>query len=70
MDQVRREAARRGETVTGLIESGLRLILSQAHTPARRKQVKLPVVRARGGVLPGVALNDNAALLDIIEGRR
>jgi hypothetical protein len=32
--------------------------------------VKLTISEAGGGVLPGIDLNDNAALLDIMEGRR
>lgn len=69
MNQAKREAEQRGETVTALIEEGLRLVLAQSQQPARREQVKLPVSVIGGGVLPGVDLNDSAALLDIMEGR-
>ena len=67
--QVKREASARGETMTSLIEQGLRLVLARPHTPRRRKRVKLPVSHEGGGVLPGVDLNNSAALLDIMEGR-
>jgi hypothetical protein len=70
LDQAKRESARRGETVTALIEQGLRLVLAQARTPERRKRVVLPVSRAGGGVLPGIDLNDSSALLDAMEQRR
>ena len=70
LDQARREAARRGETLTSLIEQGLRLALAHSHRPPKRPRVKLPVSRAGGGVLPGVDLNDTASLLDRMEGRR
>ena len=40
------EAARRGTTLTALIESGLRLTLSQS------RQDRLPVCQAVGGTLP------------------
>jgi hypothetical protein len=67
MNQIKREAEQRGETVTSLIEEGLRLILAQSHQPPQRERVTLPVSKASGGVLPGVDLNDSAALLDILE---
>ena len=69
MNQVKREAEQRGETVTALIEEGLRLVLAQSHQPPSRERVTLPVSSAGGGVLPGVDLNDSAALEDIMEGR-
>jgi hypothetical protein len=68
--QAKREAARRNETLTSLIEQGLRLVLARSDTPRRRKKVRLPVCRVGGGVLPGVDLSNNAELLDIMEGYR
>ena len=70
MEQMRREAARRRETLTSLIEQGVRLVLARSHPPRRGKMVALPVCRRGGGTLPGVDLNDSAALLDRMEGRR
>ena len=71
LEQAKREAAQRHETLTALIEQGLRLILAQSRSPkSRRKRVVLPVCRARGGVLPGVDLDNNAALLDVMDDRR
>jgi Ribbon-helix-helix protein, copG family len=67
--QVKAEAARRGETVTALIERGLRLILSGSHRAPRRSAVKLPVSRATGGTRPGIDLNDSASLSDRLDGR-
>jgi len=46
--QVKAEAARRGETVTALIERGLRLILAGAHRAPGRPPIKLPISRATG----------------------
>lgn len=69
LEQAKREAARRGETLTALIEKGLRLVLAQSRPARGRRRVVLPVCRAGGGVLPGVDLNDSAALLDLLEGR-
>ena len=70
LEQAKREAVRRGETLTALIEQGLQLVLAQSGPRQRRKRVVLPVCRAGGGVLPGVDLNDSSALLDVMEGRR
>ena len=70
LEQAKREATRRGETLTVLIEQGLRLVLASKGSARRQKRVVLPVCRAGGGVLPGVDLNDSSGLLDIMEGRR
>lgn len=70
LERAKREAARRGETLTSLIERGLRLVLARPQTSGARPRVELPVSRAGGGTLPGVDLDDGAAVLDIIEGRR
>jgi hypothetical protein len=70
LEQAKREAARRGGTLTDLIEKGLRLVLAQSRPTPRRPRVVLPECRAGGGLVGGVDLNDSAALLDILEGRR
>jgi len=70
LDRARREAARRGETLTALIERGLRLVLASPDQRPGRRHVEIPVCREGGGTLPGVDLDDSAALLDIVEGRR
>lgn len=69
LKRAKREAVRRGSTVTALMEEGLQLVLAEKYgKPAAR--VKLPLCRAGGGVLPGVDLNDSTSLLDIMEARR
>lgn len=70
LERAKREASRRGQTLTSLIEQGLRLVLAQTRPKHRRARVVLPVCRAGGGTLPGVNLDDSAALLDIMEGAR
>lgn len=67
LEQAKSEATRRHQTLTALIEQGLRLILAKKQEPSRRRSVRLPVCRAGGGTLPGVDLNDSAALLDVME---
>jgi hypothetical protein len=68
--QAKDEASRRGETLTALIERGLRLVLAQPSRGARRPRIRLPVSRAAGGTRPGVDLDNSVMLLDVLEGRR
>ena len=70
LEQAKREAARRGETLTSLVERGLRLVLARPQARRSRRRVELPICPAGGGTLPGVDLDDSAALLDVLEGRR
>ncbi|MGH8665408.1 MAG: CopG family transcriptional regulator [Burkholderiales bacterium] len=70
LEQAKKEAARRGITLTALLEQGLRLALARRPSAARRSAVKLPECNAGGGALPGVDLNDSAALLDRMDGRQ
>ena len=68
--QAKREANERGETLTSLIEQGLRLVLTGSRQQvARRARAILPVSKAGGGTFRGIDLNDSAALLDRMEGR-
>ncbi len=69
LTQAKQEASKRGETLTALIEQGLRLVLSHRAPERARSRVTLPVCRAGGGTLPGIDLNDSANLLDLMEKR-
>lgn len=69
MERARREAARRNTTLTALIEAGLQMVLRTPRTSANAQRISLPVCQAGGGTLPGVDLNDSAALLDHMESR-
>ncbi len=60
-------AAREQRTLTALIEEGLTLVLERPR-PERRR-VSLPISKARSGVRPGVDLNCNATLLDVLDER-
>lgn len=62
-------AARRGRSLTSVFEEALRRLLSEAERLDKRERAELPVSAATGGVLPGVDLDDSAALLDAMEGR-
>jgi hypothetical protein len=61
LEQAKREAHRRGETLTSLIEKGLRRELANGKV-APRPWVKVPVGRATGPAAPGLDLDSNASI--------
>ena len=67
MERARREAERRGVTLTSLIEQGLRLVLRRPLKKSERPTTTLPVCRVGGGARSGVDLNNSAGLLDRME---
>jgi hypothetical protein len=67
LQQARKEATRRGVTLTSLLEEGLRLALLKP-APKKRPRIELPVSTKTGGLLPGVDLSNSAALLDLMDG--
>jgi hypothetical protein len=67
LDRARKEAKRRGITLTALIEEGLKLAMRRPLKAHVRAAVELPVSPAQGGTLPGVDLDNSAALLDRME---
>ena len=67
LEQAKREARRRWQTLTSLIDQGLRLARAQPVRRPHQKKFVLPVSKQTGGVMPGVDLNNGAALLDIME---
>lgn len=69
LQEAKMEAVRRGETLTALIERGLRMILTKRKEEPGKRRVRIPVSRARGGTQPGVNLDDSADLLDLMEDR-
>jgi hypothetical protein len=69
LEQAKKEAARQGKTLTAFMDEAIRRALAKPHERRPRKRVRLPVSRSIGGTLPGVDLNDSAALLEIMEGR-
>jgi hypothetical protein len=60
------QAARRGTTLTALIEDALRESLARQHKTQQRKPVRLVTFGGKG-LHPGVDLDDSAALLDLME---
>lgn len=64
--EAKEAAARRGSTLTALIEEALRESLNRAQE-AKAERIPLPVSRTGGGLRPGVDLDNSAALLDLME---
>lgn len=63
--RAKRKAAAEGRSLTSLIEDGLRRVLSE-RAPADEGGRTLPrVSTATGGLLPGIDLNDSAALQEM-----
>jgi hypothetical protein len=60
------QAARRGTTLTAIIEDALRESLARQHHVQQREPVRL-VTFGGQGLHPGVDLDDSAALLDLME---
>lgn len=66
LSEAKQIAARTNRTLTAVIEDALRQHLSQQKELEERKPVRLKTVDGRGP-LPGVDLDDSAALLDLME---
>lgn len=67
LERARQEAARRGITLTALIEQGLGLALRRPLKSSTKNVITLPVSGATGGTLPGVNLDRTSELLDRME---
>ena len=67
LQALKKQAAEQGTTVTALIEDSLRASLARKHVRGRGRRVRLKTY-GRGGLLPGVDLDDTASLLDLMEG--
>lgn len=64
LERARLEAARRGITLTALIEQGLGLALRRPLKSSPQNIITLPVSRATGGTMPGVNLDRSSELFD------
>lgn len=63
--RAKRKAAAEGRSLTALIEEGLRRVVNERRSSARAERAMPPVSEATGGLLPGIDLNDTAALLEL-----
>jgi hypothetical protein len=65
--EAKKKAAESHRTLTAVIEDALRESFSRKGRPAKRRRVRLPTAGG-GGLLPGVDLDNTAALLDRMDG--
>ncbi len=63
--RAKRKAVAEGRTLTALIEDGLRRVLNERAPSGKTRRVLPPVSTAEGGVLPGIDLNETAALQEM-----
>ncbi len=65
LKRAKRKAAAEGSTLTALIAEGLRIVVSDRRPSTRRKHVLPRVSKARGGLMPGVDLNDLSTIEEL-----
>lgn len=72
MRRAKRKEAAEGRSLTALIEDGLRRVLNERAASGNSGRTLPPVSAMTGGLVPGVDLNDSAALqeMDDLEGVR
>lgn len=59
------KASAEGRTLTSLIEEGLRRVVSEPASRAKAARILPRVSTARGGLMPGIDLDDSAALQQV-----
>jgi hypothetical protein len=64
--EVKQVAARTNRTLTAVVEDALRQLLATQNELSRREPVRLTTF-GKGGLLPGVDLDDSAELLSLME---
>ena len=64
--EVKQIADQSSRTMTSVIEDALREMVARRRQMAQRPQVRLPTFGGKG-LLPGVDLDDSAALLDLMD---
>lgn len=63
--RAKRKAVAEGRSLTSLIEDGLRRVVSERSTSPPGARTPLPVSSAKGGLMPGIDLDDSAALQEM-----
>ncbi|MFO1200597.1 MAG: DUF6364 family protein [Burkholderiaceae bacterium] len=59
-------AARQRTSLTRLIEEGLQLRIRAQENATKRRRIRLPVYKGRGGLVAGVNPQSNKALLEAL----
>lgn len=68
LKDAKRLALETGRTLTAVMEEALRAALAHSTKKTRRRRVNLPVDRSGGRLMPGVNLDHNASVRDIMDG--
>ena len=63
--RAKRKAAAEGRSLTALIEEGLRRVVMDDAAAGRAERVLPPISSATGGLMPGIDLDDSAALQEL-----
>ena len=63
--RAKRKAAAEGRSLTALIEDGLRRVVNEPVSAAGAPRILPPVSSATGGLMPGIHLDDSAALQEL-----
>jgi hypothetical protein len=66
LKRAKKRAAGEHRTLASVVGEGVALVLA-GPPKKRRERIKVPVSRAKGGVLPGVDLNRSTDLLALME---
>jgi len=64
--EAKRVAAESGRTLTAIIEDALREALARRKEAPQRERIHLPTLKG-GRLMPGIDLDNSAALLDLME---
>jgi hypothetical protein len=65
IDRAKRKVAAEGRSLTALMEDTLRCVVDGSVAAGRAPRVLPPVGSVTGGLMPGIDLNDSAALQDL-----
>ena len=68
LQSAKRKALESNTTLTSVVEDALRLSLAVHKQVTPDQDTKIPT-SGKGGLLPGVDLDDTSSLIDIMEGR-
>jgi hypothetical protein len=67
LTQAKETAVKSGRTLTAVVEDALRQALSNSKNSPKRRRIRL-ISSGKGGLRPGVNLDNTAELLDIMDG--